>query len=57
MELEAKLEIPAIIGKQNQLNHLLIKLKTPPAVANEQRQPLVIGLAIDKSWSMKGEKI
>jgi len=57
MELEAKLEIPAIIGKQNQLNHLLVKLKTPPAVANEQRQPLVIGLAIDKSWSMKGEKI
>lgn len=57
MELEAKLEIPAVIGKQNQLNHLLIKLKTPPAVANEQRQPLVIGLAIDKSWSMKGDKI
>ena len=57
MELEAKLEIPAIYGNQNHLNHLLIKLKTPPAVANDQRQPLVIGLAIDKSWSMKGEKI
>ncbi len=57
MELEAKLEIPAVIGKHTQLNHLLIKLKTPPVVANEQRQPLVIGLAIDKSWSMKGDKI
>lgn len=57
MELEAKLEIPSLHGTQNQLNHLLVKLKTPPAVANEQRHPLVIGLAIDKSWSMKGEKM
>ncbi|HNM04593.1 MAG TPA: anti-sigma factor antagonist [Leptospiraceae bacterium] len=57
MELEAKLESPQFQKHSSQINHLLIKMKTPPAVSTEQRQPLVIGLAIDKSWSMKGDKI
>lgn len=57
MELEAKLEKPAIVTGTRQINNLLIKMKTPPAVHLPQRQPLVIGLAIDKSWSMKGDKM
>ncbi len=57
MELEARLEKPSILPNRLQNNNLLLKLKTPPAVHLPQRQPLVIGLAIDKSWSMKGEKM
>jgi Ca-activated chloride channel homolog len=57
MEIDLKLEKPAIVGKKNQTNHLLVKIKTPSLVATDQRHPLVIGLAIDKSWSMKGEKM
>lgn len=57
MELEARLEKPSILPNRNQINNLLLKLKTPPAVHLPQRQPLVIGLAIDKSWSMKGDKM
>jgi Ca-activated chloride channel family protein len=56
MEVEAKLESYVIPPNSTNTNHLLIKLKTPPAKP-EQRHPLVIGLAIDKSWSMKGEKM
>ena len=57
MEIEAKLEKPSIVNGTRQINNLLIKMKTPPAVHLPQRQPLVIGLAIDKSWSMKGDKM
>ncbi|MCE9499175.1 MAG: VWA domain-containing protein [Leptospira sp.] len=56
MKLEAKLEFGSISPAKKQLNHLLIRLKTPQAVETT-RQPLVIGLAIDKSWSMKGQKM
>ncbi|MCB1178411.1 MAG: VWA domain-containing protein, partial [Leptospiraceae bacterium] len=56
MELESKLETSQLIPDTNNINHLLIKMKTPAATLG-QRQPLVIGLVIDKSWSMKGEKI
>ncbi len=56
MQIEGKLEYPvAVAGKQHE-NHLLVRLKTPPVVQG-QRQPLIVGLAIDKSWSMKGEKM
>lgn len=55
MEIEVKQEKPLI--KERHTNHILVKLKTPPAVDRLERQPLVIGLAIDKSWSMKGDKI
>lgn len=57
MEIEAKLEKPTVVTGTRQINNLLIKMKTPPAVHLPQRQPLVIGLAIDKSWSMKGDKM
>ncbi|MDX1958686.1 MAG: anti-sigma factor antagonist [Leptospiraceae bacterium] len=57
MELEAKLESNGIVKSGSHINHLLIKMKTPPANTDQQRQPLVIGLVIDKSWSMKGDKI
>jgi Ca-activated chloride channel family protein len=57
MEIEARLEKSGITRDKSQLNTVLIKLKTPPAVHLPQRQPLVIGLAIDKSWSMKGDKM
>lgn len=57
MELEAKLEKRTIKPGQKEKNHLLLRIKTPPPPTIINRQPLVIGLAIDKSWSMKGEKI
>lgn len=56
MEIEVKLENKVTPPKSTTTNYLLIKMKTPP-VHPGQRHPLVIGLAIDKSWSMKGEKI
>ncbi len=56
MELESKLEVSELLPDSNNINHLLIKMKTPPAALG-QRHPLVISLVIDKSWSMKGEKI
>lgn len=56
MQIEGKLEYPGSIAGEAKENHLLIRLKTPP-ISQGQRQPLVVGLAIDKSWSMKGEKM
>lgn len=56
MEIEVKLENKITPPASTTTNHLLVKMKTPPAHPG-QRHPLVIGLAIDKSWSMKGEKI
>ncbi len=56
MKLEVKLEKYPVLSTGKESNHLLIRLKTP-AGAVAQRPPLVIGLAIDKSWSMKGEKM
>ncbi|MDZ4725183.1 MAG: anti-sigma factor antagonist [Leptospira sp.] len=57
MQVEGKLEYPHIVEGEKQQNHLLLRLRTPPNPALTQRQPIVIGLAIDKSWSMKGDKI
>ncbi|WP_187148065.1 VWA domain-containing protein [Leptospira biflexa] len=57
MFLEAKLEYPIIKEKEVQENHLLLRFRTPANPNVEERKPLVIGLAIDKSWSMKGEKM
>ncbi|WCL49561.1 anti-sigma factor antagonist [Leptospira sp. GIMC2001] len=56
MQVEVKLEYPIVAAGTPTENHLLVRLKTPPVVKG-QRQPLVVGLAIDKSWSMKGEKM
>ncbi|PJZ38634.1 VWA domain-containing protein [Leptospira levettii] len=57
MFLEAKLEYPIILEREIQENHLLLRFRTPANPKVEDRKPLVIGLAIDKSWSMKGEKM
>ncbi|MBE7412496.1 MAG: VWA domain-containing protein [Leptospiraceae bacterium] len=56
MKLEIKFEKYPVLSTGKESNHLLVRLKTP-ANAMTQRPPLVIGLAIDKSWSMKGEKM
>lgn len=56
MQIESKFEYPISVLGRSDDNHLLVRLKTPPVVQGT-RQPLVVGLAIDKSWSMKGEKM
>ncbi len=56
MKLEVKLEKNPVLSTGKENNHLLVRLKTPAGAASI-RPPLVIGLAIDKSWSMKGEKM
>ncbi|TGL86945.1 VWA domain-containing protein [Leptospira congkakensis] len=35
----------------------MLRFRTPANPKIEERKPLVIGLTIDKSWSMKGEKM
>ncbi|TGN10938.1 anti-sigma factor antagonist [Leptospira ilyithenensis] len=57
MQIEAKFEYPNVVPGVPQENHLLLRLRTPANPSLTQRQPIVIGLAIDKSWSMKGDKI
>ncbi|TGK21098.1 VWA domain-containing protein [Leptospira fluminis] len=55
MILSAKLLRPA--GSSSKTNSLLVRLNSPPGGTNQQRRPLVLGLALDRSWSMKGEKL
>ncbi|EPG74190.1 von Willebrand factor type A domain protein [Leptospira fainei serovar Hurstbridge str. BUT 6] len=55
MILSAKLLRPA--GSSSKPNSLLIRLNSPPGGTNLQRRPLVLGLALDRSWSMKGDKL
>ncbi|MDF3820969.1 VWA domain-containing protein [Leptospira sp. 96542] len=57
MQIETKLEYPNIQKDVVQENHLLLRFRTPPNPKVAERKPLVIGLAIDKSWSMKGDKM
>jgi len=57
MEIEVKLEYPLVSGDSKQSNHLLVRFRSPANPVQEKRQSLVLGIAIDKSWSMKGEKI
>lgn len=56
MQVEAKLEYPGFVPGQSHTNHFLVRLKSPPVIQG-QRQPIVVGLAIDKSWSMLGQKM
>ncbi|TGK11147.1 anti-sigma factor antagonist [Leptospira stimsonii] len=42
---------------ENRNNSVLIRLNSPTGAANPDRRPIVLGLAIDRSWSMKGEKL
>lgn len=57
MEFNLELEYAVLSSREKSLAHLLIRLETPPAAGGDRRQPLVVGLAIDKSKSMYGEKI
>ena len=50
-------EYPELSSSEQSLAHLLVQIETPPVSDSNQRQPLVVGLAIDKSKSMYGEKI
>lgn len=55
MKLKAKWEFASIpIGKSSQ-NPLLLQLETPPTSGTSRK--LVVVLALDKSWSMKGAKM
>lgn len=44
-------------ASENRNNSVLIRLNSPTGAANPDRRPIVLGLAIDRSWSMKGEKL
>ena len=57
MDYKLLLEYPEISNTETTLIHLLIRLVTPPVSDSPTRRPLVVGLAIDKSKSMFGEKI
>lgn len=55
MKLTAKILHPP--SKQKRQNALLVRLRTPTGNEDVQRRPLVLALAVDKSWSMKGPKM
>ena len=55
MKLSAKWELSAIPEGKIINNPLLFQLETPPASGSPQQ--LVVVLALDRSWSMKGEKM
>lgn len=57
MNFRLLLEYPELSDRDPSLAHLLVQIETPPVSESSQRQPLVVGLAIDKSKSMYGEKI
>lgn len=55
MKLRARWEFPAITANAVARNPLLFELETPPAAGAQQK--LVVVLALDRSWSMKGAKM
>lgn len=57
MQLDVKLEYPNLSHGKKQENHLLVRMRSPSNPKLQKRKPLLVGLAIDKSWSMKGEKM
>ena len=57
MQITSHWEYPVVNKKQASLNHLLLQVEAPSVSTTPNRQPLVVVLAIDKSWSMKGEKL
>lgn len=57
MELTAKWEYTSVKSDQKNLNHLMVKVTTPQDPSQNQRKPIALCLIIDKSWSMKGEKM
>src|SRR5438132_1170646 len=57
MDFRLLLEFPEISSADRSLCHLLVQMETPPVADGPARRPLIVGLAIDKSKSMYGEKI
>ena len=57
MEFRLLLEHPELSSTEKSLTHLLIQMETPPVSDTPNRRPLVVGLAIDKSKSMYGDKM
>ncbi len=57
MEISAKWEYPGVSKEQKNLNHLMVKMQSPPDPSQKQRKPIALCMVIDKSWSMKGEKM
>ncbi|RME88137.1 MAG: VWA domain-containing protein [Candidatus Hydrogenedentota bacterium] len=57
MKVEAKWEYPNINPSEKSLNHLMVKLEAPPDPQTKEKVPSIVVLALDKSWSMKGEKL
>ena len=57
MNFRMLLEYPELPKGDTTLAHLLVQLETPPISDEPNRRPLVVGLAIDKSKSMYGEKM
>lgn len=57
MDFRLKLEHPELSKSESVLTHLLIQIETPPVADSPDRRPLVVGLAIDKSKSMYGDKM
>jgi len=57
MEFRLLSEYPELSSSDKSLLHLLIQIQTPPVSDSPTRRPLVVGLAIDKSKSMYGEKL
>ncbi|MCS6985770.1 MAG: anti-sigma factor antagonist [Leptospiraceae bacterium] len=57
MKVEALWEYPSVPGKTESLNHLLIRLSSPPDLGQKNRLPVVVILVLDRSWSMKGDKL
>lgn len=57
MKFSSVWEYPKIPGGTTNLNHLMFKISSPTDNQVSQRKPLVLVLVLDKSWSMKGEKL
>ncbi len=57
MDFRLLLEYPELPVADKSLVHLLLQIETPPVSDSPSRRPLVVGLALDKSKSMYGEKL
>jgi Ca-activated chloride channel homolog len=57
MNLEYSWEYSSIPHGESFINHLMLSIQTPPDPSQTGRNPIAVVLVIDKSWSMKGEKL
>ncbi len=56
MELSLRWYHPTVPRGESSLNHLSVSIQTP-AVSGREQRPLAIAFVLDKSWSMKGDKL